>query len=282
MQNEGRSKYTIADTDKRLRYLSKHANLNDPEQVKFLIARKKCSNAYKKGLCLAYNRYCKYYKIKWQMPKYETEQHLIKIPTKQKLEMLIANAGRTMGTKLKLSMETGLRPIEVCNLKVKDVDLEQKLIYPTTAKHGSARVLKISTALRDMIKAYINRHKRNPNQKLFITTVRGYSKMFRLTRNKLANKLKDPTLTTIRLYDLRHYFATMLYHKTRDILLVRQQMGHKRIETTMIYTQLLNTDGEEEYTCKTATTIKEATALLENGFTYIQDINGIKIYRKRK
>ena len=33
--------------------------------------------------------------------------------------------------------------------------------------------------------------------------------------------------------------ATTLYAKTRDILLVKQQMGHKKIETTLIYTQLL-------------------------------------------
>ena len=59
-------------------------------------------------------------------------------------------------------------------------------------------------------------------------------------------------------------------------------MGHKNVETTLIYTQLTNENDDEEYTCKTATNIKEATNLLENGFTYIQDIDGIKIYRKRK
>jgi len=282
MENEARSKYTIADTDKRLTYISKHANLNEPEQVKQFIARHQCSNAYKKNLCLAYNRYCKYYKIQWQMPKYEPEQHQIKIPTKEKLEMLIANAGRTMGTKLKISMETGLRPIELINLKVKDIDLDQRLIYPTTAKHGSARILKISTPLRNMIADYITRNKRKPDDKLFKTTPRGYSKMFRLTRNKLADKLHEPTLKQIRLYDLRHYFATMLYHKTRDILLVKQQMGHKRIETTMIYTQLLDLH-DDEWTCKATTNTNEAKQLIENGFEYITTTpDAIMLFRKRK
>ena len=100
-------------------------------------------------------------------------------------------------------------------------------------------------------------------------------------RNQLAKKLNDSSLKTIRLYDFRHYYATILYAKTRDLLFVKQQMGHKKIETTLIYTQLLNLN-DDEWTCKTATTIKEATNLLENGFTYIQDIDGTKIYRKRK
>ena len=283
MENQAKSKYTIQDTDKRLRYISKHADLNNPEQVKQLIAKKQCSNAYKKGLCLAYNRFCLYYKIQWEMPKYEPEQHLIKIPTKEKLEMLIANAGRTMGTKLQISMETGLRPIELINLKVKDIDLDQRTIYPTTAKNGAPRKLKISTALKNRIADYIIRNKRKPEDKLFITTPRGYSKMFRLTRNKLANKLHDQSLKTIRLYDLRHYFATMLYHKTKDILLVRQQMGHKRIETTMIYTQLLDYDQEQEWTCKATTNTNEATQLIENGFEYVATTpDALMLFRKRK
>jgi len=73
----------------------------------------------------------------------------------------------------------------------------------------------------------------------------------------------------------------MLYHKTRDILYVKQQMGHKRIDTTLIYTQLLNLN-DDEWAVKTATNIKEATELLEAGFEYIQEIDGIRLYRKRK
>jgi hypothetical protein len=50
----------------------------------------------------------------------------------------------------------------------------------------------------------------------------------------------------------------------------------------MFYVQLIAHDNEEEYTVKTATNIKEATELLEHGFTYIQEIDGIELYRKRK
>jgi integrase len=99
-------------------------------------------------------------------------------------------------------------------------------------------------------------------------------------RNNLAAKLHDPTIKNIRLYDLRHYFATTLYAKTRDILLVKQQMGHKKIETTLIYTQLLNL-SEDEWTCKTATTIKDQE-LIEAGFEFVTERDGTKLFRKRK
>jgi len=282
LENNGKAKSTIESTDRILTYTSKHANLNNPEQIKQFIANHQCSNAYKKNMCLAYNRYCQYYKIEWTMPKYKPEQHQIRIPTKQKLEMIIANSGRKMATKLKLSLETGIRPIELCNLKVKDIDLERRKVYPTTAKNGAPRTLKISIALQHMLSDYISIEELNQNDKLFNTTARGYSKMYRITRNKLAKKLQEPNIRNIRLYDFRHYFATMLYHKTRDILYVMRQMGHKNIENTLIYTQLLDYDEDEEYTCKTANTIKEIQNLIENGFTYITEHNGTKLFRKRK
>ncbi len=59
-------------------------------------------------------------------------------------------------------------------------------------------------------------------------------------------------------------------------------MGHKQLRTTLKYIQLINFDEDEEYTCKTATTIKEAKDLIENGFEYITELDGIKIFRKRK
>ncbi len=51
--------------------------------------------------------------------------------------MLIASAGKLLGMKLQLSMETGLRPVELTRLKVKDLDLDHKTVNPTTAKEAT-------------------------------------------------------------------------------------------------------------------------------------------------
>jgi integrase len=226
MKNNARSEYSIKFVDKALTCISKHANLNEPEEVKQFIANKNVSDGYKKSLCIAYNKYCKYYQIEWEMPLYKTEAKTIKIPTTEKLEMLIASSGRILSIKLTISKETGLRPIELHNLKVKDIDLEQRIIYPTTAKHGSGRALKISSNLQATLQNYVNMNKLNLNDKLFKDTAENYGKHYRLMRNSLAKKLNDPSFKTIRLYDFRHYYATNLYNKTRDILLVMKQMGH--------------------------------------------------------
>ena len=198
--------------------------------------------------------------------------------------MIIAESGKTLATKLTLSKETGLRPVEVHDLKVKDVDIEQKLVYPTTAKHGAPRTLKISNNLASLIQAHIIRYKLNLNDQLFKGTSEHYGSAYQQVRNRLAKKLNDPTFKTIRLYDLRHYFATMLYHKTKDILHVKQQLGHRNIENTLVYIDLEATlfNINDEWICKTAKTIDEDVKLIETGFEYISEREGLKIYRKRK
>ncbi|MBA7675136.1 Tyrosine recombinase XerC [subsurface metagenome] len=282
LKNQNRSDYTIKTTSKALTTISKYADLNKPEQVKAFIANKQSGNGYKRNLSLAYNKFCDFYKIEWTMPIYKQETKLRRIPTTENVNMLIAKAQKTLSVKLTLSKETGLRPIELCNLKVKDIDLDHKTIYPTTAKNGSARALKISNSLQTMITNHINTKKLNPNDKLFKGDAPNYGRYYRRMRNYLAEKLGNPTLKTISLYDFRHYFATKLYAKTRDILYVRQQMGHKKIETTLKYVQLLNLEEDDEWTCKIATTTKEIAELVEHGFIYVTELNGDKIFKKRK
>ncbi len=59
-------------------------------------------------------------------------------------------------------------------------------------------------------------------------------------------------------------------------------MGHKKIETTLIYVQLANVTEEDEWICKGATNKEEAMQLIEAGFEYVTETDGAKLFRKRK
>jgi integrase len=281
MKNNAKSDYSIKFTDKSLTYISKHADLNQPEQVKQFIANLQTTNCYKRNLIIVYNKYCKYYQITWEMPHYKIDAKTIKIPTTAQIDRLIASSGRTLSIKLTISKETGLRPIELQNLKVKDIDLEQKTIYPTTAKNGTARKLKISNNLQATLQNYININRLNPNDNLFKGTAERYGNHYRKMRNSLAKKLNDPTLKQVKLYHFRHYYATRLYEKTRDILYIKQQLGHASINNTLKYTQLTNIN-EDEWTSRTANNVKEDQELIDAGFEYVTERDGTKLYRKRK
>ncbi len=108
------------------------------------------------------------------------------------------------------------------------------------------------------------------------------SEQYRRLRNRLATKLQDPTFKTIRLYDFRHFKASMEYHKTKDLLHVKALLGHKDLRTTLRYTQLLEALNNDEYHAKAAKNMTEAMQLIENGFEYVTEMDGIKLFRKRK
>lgn len=97
-------------------------------------------------------------------------------------------------------------------------------------------------------------------------------------------KLRDSELLKIRLYDLRHWFATITYMKTRDIFYVKYALGHRRIENTMIYVHLARaiSNDTEDYFCRAAKTVEEAQKLIETGFEYVTEFEGVKLFRKRK
>jgi site-specific recombinase XerC len=93
--------------------------------------------------------------------------------------------------------------------------------------------------------------------------------------------LQNPRIDAISFKTLRHFKATMEYHKTKDILHVMQLLGHKDIKNTLIYTHLVNFESGE-FVCKTARTVDEARALVESGFDYVTELDDVKLFRKRK
>jgi len=265
-----------------LTYLSKHVDLEKPEDVKGYIADLDKADSYKRNLSLAYWNYAKVHGIEWEKPRYYATNRLPSIPSDEKINMLIANAPKKLALAISISRDTGMRPVELMGLRLSDIDIENGVVHPFTAKHGAGRILKLRNTTLNLLSSYLSkRPELKPLDKIFGGwTSEYYGKYFRYHRNTLAVKLSDPSIKTVKLYSLRHAFATKLYNQTRNILLVKQQLGHRRIETTLTYTQLVNVN--EEYVCEIASTIEEFTTLLESGFEYVSDYEGKKILRKRK
>jgi len=273
---------TIKATAKRLKHLQKNCLLADPESVKTFVANKKCGNAFKECLIETYDIYMRSINQEWQKPFYARYDKLPKIPTEEKINMLISNARTRMALFLSMSKDLGSRPIELTWLKVADINLQNGTINITGAKHTIGRNGKLKPTTLEMLKQYINKKHLNQDNRIFPTESENISESYRRLRNALAKKLQDPTIKQIRLYDFRHFKATMEYHKTKDLLHVKALLGHKDLRTTLRYTQLIETLENDEYHCKTANNIKEATQLIENGFEYVTEMDGIKIFRKRK
>jgi len=74
---------------------------------------------------------------------------------------------------------------------------------------------------------------------LFNPNAQALQSSFEMTRKRVAERLHNPRLLQIRFHTLRYLKGTLEYHKTHDILYVKQILGHKRLENTEIYAHLV-------------------------------------------
>jgi integrase len=299
LEGKGKRPSTVLAYKKNLYALAIRADLGDPADVELAIARYKCidpktrkltekaaSNNYKSKLCDCYATYCKFYGLVWEKPVYQPQPTSIQPPSKEQIEMLISSAKGALSLKIQISMETGLRPIEVqgeIGLKAKDVHPEQGTITAISVKGCNPRPpIRISPELLTRLTTYIRTHEKQPTDILFTGREKGYGESFRRARNKLAEKLNDPSIKAIRLYDLRHYYVTRQLRKTQNAEIVRQMVGHKNLNTTQKYMHLLaGTSGE--WIVEGTTDKERAKQLLATDFTYqLTTPDGTMLFKKAK
>ena len=168
-------------------------------------------------------------------------------------------------------------------LKAKDIHTDQKTITPRSAKGCNARpAIIISERLTTRLQEYITTRKLKPDDLLFIGKPATYGEHFIRLRNRLARTLKDPQYASIRLYDLRHAYVTTQLRRTQNTEIVRQIMGHKRLDTTQKYLHLLaSTNGE--WIVEGTQDKERAKQLLTEDFTYqLTTPDGTMLFRKPK
>lgn len=241
------------------------------------------SQGSKNNAAQAYMAFCSIHKIKIppsiNFGKWSRQpQKLPWIPLEREIDELIAGCSRKVAAFLQLLKETGARCGEAWRLKWTDVDMEHGVItFNQPEKGGNPRQFKVSQKLIAMLNSLPK-----SSQKVWGNAqLNQFRKNFMYQRTRIAHKLHNPRINRITFHTLRHFYGTMEYHKTKDILHVQERLGHRSITSTLIYTHLVNFESDE-FHVRTAKTLKEDEELIQAGFEYVTERDGVKIYRKRK
>ena len=262
--------------------LDKHTDLNDPQSVERYVFAQKWKNKSRNNFFNAYNHYCTQNEIEWKRPILKEEVYPVKIPTKEKINLIIGQATPRYSTIYHLSKH-GLRPDEISKITLRDINFDRGTLVVRTSKLGLERTLKLRPEALDLLREYVHRNKIIDISTRIFPKVKTIRNCWRKYRKRAFDKFKDTEFLKIRLYDLRHWFGTTEYIKTRDIFHVKYLMGHRNIESTLHYMHIAKgiVSYSEDYTVKVASSIEEFTDLLESGFEYISDYEGRKVCRKR-
>lgn len=286
LRRQGYAETTIKSRVSILTTLAKRGvNLNDSDSVKDGIANQTWCNKRKINAIDAYSCLLTFQGRTWDPPKYRFTTNLPFIPKESELDDLIAGCGPKTSTLLLLLKETGIRVGEAHHLKWTDIDHESKTIRVSPEKGSNPRIAKVSDKLLNMLSVIRAHNLVQDKDRIFSHDVNTMRDVFLKQRKNLARKLQNPRLNQIHFHTFRHWKATTLYHKTKDLLYVQRFLGHRSISNTMKYIQLEESifkENVDEYICKAAKTIQEASEYIKQGFTYVCDVEDAKLFRKPK
>ncbi|WP_416863433.1 tyrosine-type recombinase/integrase, partial [Helicobacter ganmani] len=141
---------------------------------------------------------------------------------------------------LKIIIYTGIRVSEALNLKIKDIMLDGEFfIIQVRGKGNKPRVVMIKAKNIDYdFSSWINSRPNEVQDDLVFCNQKGKN----LTQAYVSRIVEQVLLTNgIRkekngAHMLRHSFATLLYQKSQDLVLVQEVLGHASLDTSRIYT----------------------------------------------
>jgi integrase/recombinase XerD len=144
---------------------------------------------------------------------------------------------------LSVAYATGLRPAEVVALKVGDIDSDRMLIRVEQGKGQKDRYAMLSPTLLHLLRHWYRqakaRGKMLPRGWLFP----GLNPVNPLSRRQLSRLFSLAADAAgldkqVSLRSLRHAFATHLLEQKTDIRVIQVLLGHKKLETTALYSQV--------------------------------------------
>ena len=178
---------------------------------------------------------------------------------------------------------SGLRLRECLKLRVKDVDFEYRQIMVRDGKGAKDRVTMLPASVIEPLRMHLERvrrlHEKDlaegygdvalpdalerkyprapyewgwkfvfPSHKLSTDPRTGVIRRHHVYENYLVRGVKEATRAAgiskhVSCHTLRHSFATHLLENGSDIRTVQELLGHSSVETTMIYTHVMNKGG---------------------------------------
>jgi integrase/recombinase XerD len=144
---------------------------------------------------------------------------------------------------LSLAYGTGLRASEVIGLKVGDIDSERMTLRVQQGKGRKDRYAMLSPVLLERLRAWWRyahaQGKMLPGGWLFP----GMDPVDPLTARQLNRAVHAAAQAAgidkrVSMHTLRHSFATHLLEQKVDIRVIQVMLGHKKLETTSIYTHV--------------------------------------------
>ena len=191
------------------------------------------------------------------------------------VKRIIANVDPTYRLMVRLIYGTGMRKMELLRLRVKDINFEYRNIFVRDGKGNKDRVVSLPNAVRDELKIHLEAvrkiHETDlaqghgevslpgslarkypnagkewcwqfvfPADNLSVDPDNGVVRRHHVHRNTFSRAYRRAVTRAkiakhVKIHTMRHSYATHMLLNGADIREIQELLGHKNVETTMIY-----------------------------------------------
>ena len=146
-------------------------------------------------------------------------------------------------TALSVAYGAGLRASEVVGLKVSDVDSQRMVLHIERGKGGKDRYAMLSPVMLGRLRTWYRVARAQGKMPDGGWLFPGQNPIDPMSPRQLNRAVHAAARTAgldkrVSMHSLRHAFATHLLEQKEDIRVIQVLLGHKRLETTALYTQV--------------------------------------------
>lgn len=212
--------------------------------------QKDYSYSHVRNTILAIEHYTQYKGAPIQLGKPKKPKRIIKdFLSESEISRIIAQSS-SIRKKAIISVlaYSGIRNQELCNLKLEDIDLGNNELRILGGKNVKDRLAQISCECTRTLIQYLKEYPRQNGDYLFTTLQKGNQLRTQDVR-KIIKTTSEKARIEKRVYPhlFRHSLASNLLKRGAGIMLIKEQLGHAFIDSTMIYVQSINLRTKSEY-----------------------------------
>ena len=183
-------------------------------------------------------------KMEKKLPQYLNYNEMLEI-------FDVIDTSDVLGLRDRLIMEllyaTGIRVSELVNIKIKDIDINNKRII-VTGKGDKQRMVFFNNVCKKYLDRFIKESTDIRKSDYLIINHYGKKITTRGVRLILEKVIRHTSIVkNIHPHTLRHTFATHLLNNGCDLLTVQELLGHASISTTGIYTHVTKEHIKDVY-----------------------------------
>ena len=140
---------------------------------------------------------------------------------------------------LELFYATGIRRIELVELKLKDIDRSKRMLK-VLGKRNKERFIPLINSIQNSLDTYLeyrNKLEMVEDHEFVFLTKKGF-KIYEMLVYRIINKYFSETSSKLKCspHVIRHSFATHLLNGGADLNAVKELLGHSSLAATQVYT----------------------------------------------